>query len=228
MAGLIVLSGIDGSGKSSQLAWIAAALAARGEPYSYVRLRWAALTAIPLIGAARLLGYSRRHYNSRSQTIVVEQRYHEQPLMRKLWPPLFALDMSLAAWWELLRPLKRGEWVLCDRFALDAIVDVAAALHDEALLEGRFADQLLGLVPAGAQSLVLDLDVATAFERKPDVLDPAYLAARRPLFLRLADRLGLPVIDGSRSFAEIQANLAGIVGIDPLPEHRGVLPQGVA
>lgn len=228
MGGLIVVSGIDGSGKSSQLAWIAASLAAQHQSYTYLRLRWAALTAVPLLASARLLGYTSRRYNPRSQSVVVEQRYHEFPAMRALWPPLFAFDMTVKAWWQMLKPLRRGDWVICDRFALDAIVDVAAALRDERLLEGRFAASLLRLMPRDARTLVIDMDPMTAYRRKLDVLDPAYLEIRRPMFLRMADRLNIPVVDGNRDFEDIQQDVAEIIGVEPLLEHRGVLIKGLS
>ncbi len=225
---LIVLSGIDGSGKSSHLTWIAAALTAQGRRYRYIRLRWAALTSIPLLGIARLLGYSQRHYNPRSKTIVVEQRYDQWSPMHTLWPHLFALDMALTAWWKVLLPLRRGEWVLCDRYALDAIIDITATLRDEALLSNGFAARLRRLVPPDACTIVLDIDPSVAFARKLDLLDPSYVIARRPLYLRLAKQAGVPVVDGDRSFGEVQASIAEIVGICPLPEQREILPQGVA
>lgn len=228
MGRLIVLSGIDGSGKSSHMAWIAAALAAQGQRYRYIRLRWAALSSIPLLAIARLLGYSPRHYNSRSKTVVIEQRYDQWPLMRTLWPRLFALDMILTAWWKVFLPLRRNEWVLCDRFVLDAIIDVTATLRDETLLCGSFASRLYSLVPPGACTIVLDIDPDIAYARKLDLLDAAYVKIRRPLYLRLAQKGGVPTVDGNRSFGEVQDSIAEIVGICPLPDQRGILPQGVS
>ncbi len=225
---LIVLSGIDGSGKSSHLAWIAAALAAQGRRYHYIRLRWAALTSIPLLAIARLLGYSRRHYNPRSKTVVVEQRYDQWSPMCTLWPPLFTLDMALTAWWKVLLPLQRDEWVLCDRYVLDAIVDITATLRDEIFLSNGFAARLCRLAPPDACTIVLDIDPSVAFARKLDLLDPSYVSARRPFYLRLAQQVGVPVVDGNRSFGEVQASIAEIAGIRPLPEQRDTLPQGVA
>lgn len=225
---LIVLAGIDGSGKSTQMAWIEDALRAHGERPHYVRLRWAMLISMPLIAIARLLGYSRRHYNPRSKTIVVEQLYHQWPVMRALWPYLFTVDVALTAWWKVLRPLKRGEWVLCDRYVLDAMVDLAAALRDERLLQHRFVRLLLAFIPRGACTMIIDTDPATAYERKLDVLEPSYLAMRRPLYLGLAAETGTPIVDGNQHFAAVQEAVASSIGITPIPEQRAVMPQGVA
>jgi thymidylate kinase len=225
---IIVLSGLDGSGKSSHMYWIAAALAARNQPYRYVRLRWAALTSIPLLGLARVLGYSRWEINPRSGTRVPRQRYDEFPLMRIFWPTLFRIDFTLAARRKVLSPLARGEWVLCDRYAPDAIVDVAAMLHDPALVRGAFAARLLRLMPNAARALILEIDPLLAYERKRDVLSLDYLRARQSLYRELAERSEIPVVDGNRSFAEVQESVAAIVGVQPLPEHRGLLAQNLA
>jgi thymidylate kinase len=225
---LIVLSGIDGSGKSSHLAWIAAALRAAGQRYHSVRLRWAALTSYPLLLGARLLGYAPRRYNPRSQTVVIEHRYDRFLPMRLLWPQLFALDMQVLARRKVLRPLHQGEWVLCDRYVLDAIVDVATMLRNDHLLENRFARQLLPLIPADSRSLILDTDPATAYERKLDVPNREFLTERRPRYLQLAATTHTPVVDGNRAYAAVQADIAAIVGLEPLAAHRGVLIEGLA
>jgi thymidylate kinase len=174
---------------------------------------------------ARLLGYSKRHYNQRSKSIVIEQCYDQWQPMRIFLPPLFGLDMILTAWWNVLLPLRRGEWVLCDRYVLDAIVDISTILNDLTLLENNFAARLIRLLPPNACSIILDIDPSLAFARKLDLLDLAYVSTRRPLYLRLARRMGIPIIDGNRGFDEVQRSIAEIVGICPLPEQRGILPK---
>ncbi len=225
---LIMISGIDGSGKSSHLSWIAAALRADGQPYRYVRMRWSAFTSYPLLGVARMMGYAPREYNKRSQSVVIKHRYDESAMMHKLWPMLFAFDTAINASKKVIRPLERGEWVLCDRYVVDAIVDVAAMLKDENLLRGKFADKLLSLVPQGTRKLFLDTDPMVAFERKLDIPEPEFVLYRRPLYGRLSALTQTPVIDGNRSYEKIQEDIARIVGFGPLAEHRGVIPEGIA
>jgi thymidylate kinase len=115
--------------------------------------------------------------------------------MRVAWPPLFTLDMAIAAWRKVLRPLDQGEWVICDRFVLDAVVDLAAT---QSIVEGYLGNRLLRLLPDDARTLVLDTDPVTAFERKLDVLDPSYLIQRHALFRTVATRTGTPITGRNR------------------------------
>jgi thymidylate kinase len=224
---LIVLSGLDGSGKSTHVAWISAALARQGEPYRIVWLRWVILTSLPLLAYGRLRGYSRRHYNPRSQTTIVEPLYHRSRVMRSLWPRLFALDIALAAWWRVLRPLRRGETVVCDRYVHDVIVDIAAILKNDTLVHARLASRLLALVPPDARTVLIDVEPEIAFARKHDVLDRPYLERRRPLYLELARRTGATIVDGSASFDLAQQAIAVATGIHP-PVFERALALGAA
>lgn len=222
---LIVLSGLDGAGKSSHIDWIEHALEERGVRYRPVQLRWAALSGVPLLGIAKILGYTSRVLNPRSKTYVVEHRYHEWAPMRRLWPLLFTLDMMILAQRYALRPLRNGDWVLCDRYVMDGIVDMAASLHDPQFIHSIFARRLLSLIPPEARIVVLTVQPAIAFERKADVLDESYLQTRHALFIDIAQQVGAVIVDGDRPFADVQVEIAHVIGIEPLDADKGVLHE---
>jgi thymidylate kinase len=222
---LVVLSGLDGSGKTTQLRWMSAALQRRGERHRVVWLRWVMLTSLPLVTYGRLRGFSRRRYNPRSQCTIVQPLYHRSRVMRSAWPCLFALDVALAAWWRVLWPWRRGEVVLCDRYVLDVIVDIAAIVQDDSFLQSRLASRLLALLPPDACTVVIDVDPEIAFDRKPDVLDLAYLERRRPLYLDLARHTGATIVDGNADVASVQRAIASTIGLSPPVPPRAAVPE---
>jgi thymidylate kinase len=204
---------------------MSAALQRRGERHRVVWLRWVMLTSLPLVTYGRLRGFSRRRYNPRSQSTIVQPLYHRSRVMRSAWPCLFALDVALAAWWRVLRPWRRGEVVLCDRYVLDVIVDIAAIVQDDSFLQSRLASRLLALLPPDACTIVIDVDPEIAFDRKPDVLDLAYLERRRPLYLDLARHTGATIVDGNADVASVQRAIASTIGLSPPVPPRAAVPE---
>src|SRR5436309_13321694 len=68
---------------------------------------------------------------------------------------------------SLVFPLLLGRTVICDRYALDMLVDGRSGLHD-APGHTRLGFQLLHLLPKPIFSFFMDIDPEFAFRRKPD------------------------------------------------------------
>jgi thymidylate kinase len=212
---MIIISGVDGCGKSSQLDWIREELEKSGQEYVYVNLRWASyLSYIPL-GLARLLGYAPRKFSARANTNLIHHRYQDFWLMKAVWPPLFVIDMWIDAMFKVIIPMKQGKVVICDRFVVDGIVDVAAMIDAPHLLDSNFAIWLLMLLPPHAENIIIDIEPETAYDRKLDVPTLDSLVSRQPLFLHLAKKMSLPVVDGNQEFTEVQKQISKILELDP-------------
>ena len=120
---IIIVSGVDGSGKSTQLALLGKYLRARGFKVKYLWLRWFAVLTYLLYLYARLAG----------RTIVVRTRsrpvhihiFWMDPLLRYLYPRLLFLDLLL--WFtlnKLATRMKGYDILLIDRFVLDVLIDL--------------------------------------------------------------------------------------------------------
>jgi len=97
---------------------------------------------------------------------------------------------------------------------LDAIVDL---IHDTNKYDilgtaiGKFLSDLL----KQSMIIVLDVNEYEAFRRKEDIPSIDYLRARRASYLRLAQAIELPIIDGNKKPEEVhQAILDKVMSHD--------------
>lgn len=195
---LIAVSGIDGAGKSTQLALLRAELARRGRRPEIVWHR---------------PGYSARLDRARA-------------LVRRLYPAaLPAADRSgaraaafarpgvsqgwlLAAWADTLLEygalvrlrLARGRDVLCDRYLVDARLDLELRFPDQAAAIGALAASLERLCPRPDLHLLLSIPGPERrrrerAKREPYPDPPAIREARHRAYQKLAGCGGLAIVD---------------------------------
>ncbi len=182
---MICLSGIDGSGKTTQLELIAEELRKRGLQYKRVSLRWAAFVSYPLLGVARLIGYTKWKM-IRGTTRHATHEFYRNLAVAKLWPWLFSIDMLMRSFVLVSIPLKMGYYVLCDRFVLDAMADLMEEVRDSHFPSALVGRVLFRCVPKESIIVLLDVEEEIAFMRKDDIPSLDYLRARRRYLLLLA------------------------------------------
>jgi dTMP kinase len=202
---VICFSGMDGSGKTTQLTKLSKCLEKRGLKYKYVRLRWAAFISFPFLAFCRMLKYTRRRVIR--GTVFLEHRFYRNSAIAKTWTWLFCVDMLMFWIYRFKIPLMMGYHVLCDRFVYDAMVDVMCDTRQPELHSSLAGRLLLSLVPNDSLTLFFDLDEQQAFKRKTDIPSINYLAQRRKLFSQLAFLLKIPLLDAGRSPAELQKEI---------------------
>ncbi len=105
-----------------------------------------------------------------------------------------------------------GRTVICDRYALDLMVDGMSDLHDS-LTGMRFGFKLLRLLPRPDRAFLIDIDAESAFRRKPDMPSVSYNVERIRFYLSLSDGAGVRVMDGRRSPEEIHREVWSLVSL---------------
>jgi len=196
---LIYLCGIDGSGKTTQTNLIKTHLNHTRLKYKCLWLRWAAFTSYPLLAVCRILGYTLWKANPRSDTKYPEHHFYRNRAVAKLWTWLFTIDMHLHSFLKVKLPLKTGHIVLCDRFIIDAIVDLIIETQNYQLYKSFIGKLLLSLIPNGSTTVLIDLNEYEAYSRKKDIPSINYLANRRKLYIELAKHLKIPIVNGQKS-----------------------------
>ncbi len=195
---LITFSGIDGSGKSSQVVSLLQTFSTLHIPT--VRA-WAGnkpTFSYPFLALLRILGFTRR---KRIQGLVFVQRdIRRNKVIAHLWPLILALDFVPKALVSVTIPIRRGRVVVCDRYVYDFI----AELSQEGLLGPRGQAILLNLLPKPNLAFLMDVEVEVAWKRSliPGRAreQPIYdLSGRRESYLQLGRRFGMIIIDGNKS-----------------------------
>lgn len=204
---VIYLCGIDGSGKTTQLNLIANCLNDRELKLKHVWLRWAAFFSYPFLAFCRLLGFTRWKTVPRSSRKYAEHSFYRNKAMTKVWSALFAADMFIYSVIKITIPLKFGYTILCDRFVLDALVDLMYETKNLEIIRTLPGRALLSLIPRQSITILFDISEEKAWNRKRDIPSIEYLNQQRKLYLDLSDRLKIPVLETSKSPKEVHEEI---------------------
>ncbi len=201
---LVAFSGVDGSGKSTQIHLLEEQLAKDRVRVLHIRCRWRPVLSLPLLVVFRRLGYAKYHIGGGSY--IVETRLRGKEGLASLWCILTQLENVVKTGLKLMFPMLLGRSVICDRYVLDMLVDGMFGLHDGPG-RARLGFKLLRLFPRPDFAFFMDIDPEVAFQRKPDLPTLKDYAGRLDLYHRLSSRLGVTVVNARSSPKVIQREI---------------------
>lgn len=215
---VVALSGIDGSGKSSQARLLGEALERLGYE--------AAVEWTPFGQNAWLdrIGGPVKRLLSRSRCFLAAEPEHETGLERtpgtalrersaavnQLWSTVVAFANALSQLQTIARHTRRGRIVVYDRYALDSTVQLRFRYGTS----GRFSAQrsLIGLLaPKPIAAFYLEIPPETSLDRKDDRWTLADLEAQARLYREEYERRGAVRLDGLRPRDELAAEIGEAV-----------------
>jgi thymidylate kinase len=129
---------------------------------------------------------------------IVEFRDPKNESIASLWCFATQLENLLKTTLKILLPLTLGRTVICDRYALDLLVDGMSDLHDPPS-RMRLGFKLLRLLPRPDWAFLIDIDAEAAYGRKPDLPSVSHNVNRIRLYLGLYNQARVKVMDGRRS-----------------------------
>ncbi|MHB1469818.1 MAG: dTMP kinase, partial [Solirubrobacteraceae bacterium] len=212
---VIALSGLDGSGKSTQAQRLVSTLGKLGYPTVSV---WTSVAAHPSLGRvaapARALVGARRHPDGVEELwppageddYRLTQLRERRRWLHELWVTFVA---ATNAWWQaraVRTHLLRGRIVVCDRYTLDSLVHLRYRYGAERRYRLQLALIRL-LSPAPLRAYLLDLDPHQARSRRRE-----YTLAQNELRARLYREeyagLGVKRLDGARERDDLSIEIA--------------------
>ena len=208
---VVIISGPDGSGKTTQARILVDTLRRQGANAHYRWIRFVHLLSLPLLVYATTRKYT--HYELLpSGRRVGYHTFWRSKLMSRIYPCLLYLDMVVAKVMYLDIPtFLFRRIIVCDRFAIDAMVDIMTDTRQSSFHESRLGHKFLRLTPRKSVNIVLITDLHTILTRRSDLVVDRTLSMRTNLYTMLARDLGFQEINGSREVSEIAGDLRRLV-----------------
>jgi hypothetical protein len=212
-ARFVYLTGADGTGKSTHARLLIAHLARLGVRCHHVWLRYPFFLSAPLLAYARWRGYS--WYETREGVRHGYWAFARSRLLRALLPWTLLIDAALAALRRVYLPLWLGYVVVCERFVLDMLVDLAVALEEPGLYARLPGCLYRRLIPHGSAVICLDLDASTIRARRPDLRFDRSLTAHIEAARRLALAHEIPLVSTVAFVEQVEAQIERLLGVFP-------------
>jgi thymidylate kinase len=215
---VVSLSGLDGSGKSSQAAVLVEALQHLGHDGV---IAWTRITHNPSLDVVagpvkRLLRTATRASVPADETSPDvaddpgKRLRQRSALVTHAWVTVVAFANAWSHRRLTARHLRRGRIVVCDRYVLDSAAHLRA--HYGSHRRFRFQVGLIRLLsPAPLASFLLDVPPSVSMARKPGEWSMADRVAQHDMYLAEYERFRALHLDGCRDPDELAAEIARVV-----------------
>lgn len=207
----IVISGLDGCGKTTVIAELQRTLTNAGVETHYQWLRHNHFLVRPLHAFSRLVGLSNR--SKLADKVVWRHEFFKSRWFCSLYLLVTYVDSWLGAA-RLRWQYRKGDSgiVVCDRWTLDTLVDLAVKFRQRELITSPWHDRFTKMQPPGTMQFVLDRDVGWLLQsRTENQTDPEF-PYRCEMYAKALDDPSVIKIDNNASIKHaVQQLLAHIL-----------------
>lgn len=208
MTQFIVISGIDGCGKTTVISQLRRRLEQEGLTTRYEWLRYNHRLVRPVHGLSRLVGLS-RHYKIEGQSVWRHEFHRSRPFasfyLVLTWLDVWLGRLILTA--RLMR--KKVDVVICDRWVRDILVDLAVDTRRRCLLCGKWYWRFTHILPPGTRQYLVVRDSGSMVSSRPDVAQDMSRSFRHRLYKRLERNADVVVVSNNGT---VEAAVDAILG----------------
>lgn len=200
---LVVFSGIDGSGKTTQAEFFYTKLCEQGCQVDYVWARRVpVLTRLPAHIIKKFLLREKGKSDGQDYIEITQRRkgVFENKWLRFCWTRLLLTEYLFLTWYRFFVNHRQAEYLVVDRYLADALVDFASMAPNPTDELSRLQRTFLAkLFPKPVISYLVDIPAEVGWDRKQDGTSLEYLIDRRPLYVDFAlTAQNSFVIDGTK------------------------------
>jgi len=206
---LVTFSGVDGSGKTTQIRSLIKALnvCELKTKYFWYRYGSSKFTAF-FIKIGKFL-FSKRNAQSISDIgykIQERESYLQNRLIRLLWSWLILVELSLKYNVGIRLSLLLGKIVVCDRYILDAVVELGSYYTNNNTDNRVYSKLLRFLNPSPSRAFLLDTSPEIIIDRNHENIPKAHLEKQILLYYKIAKEYNVTIIGADQS-EDINNNL---------------------
>ncbi len=203
---LVTISGIDGSGKTTQAAMLLEALKECEITTKYLWMRYGSSKSINKLIKIGKFVFRKKEYSQVNSKIEERRLYLDSNAKSRLWKAITILELficSLKFRWYLFR----GYFVIADRYILDAIAEMNSYIDDI----NYYAKILAFIFPKADVSFHLRVAFKDLLKRNSDEKELLQSPKKTKRFMNLYDfwakRLEVKSLNGSINRKEINNNI---------------------
>jgi thymidylate kinase len=192
---IIVLTGIDGSGKTTIANRLLKYLRHKGKKTCYVWIKSLHSLAYIISVVFERTYLSKTLINPNGITIKRFDPTALKPL-HKLWP--YIEFISVIPWiiFKVYLPIFFGFVVIADRYVIDTVATISIRIKEINFFQTFLGRLLLKMIPKGAMLVMLDIEASSVSKRRFDVEYTCNeIKSQTALYRKLSKMLGALVID---------------------------------
>lgn len=201
---LICLTGMDGTGKTTQAENLVKALKAKGIKCGYVWDTYQPFLTKPFIVIIRTLFFRGKDaFQNYAGYDSTKKQLFGKRFLAQGYRYLALFDYLCQSFIRIRLPLLLGKNIVSDRYIYDFVVNLAVDLNYSDKASKRLLHKLSHLLPEPDIAFLIDLPEEVCFQRKGDIPSIEHLIKRRKLYLRIGKESGLIMLDGSSDIGEL-------------------------
>lgn len=150
MTKYIIISGIDGSGKTTIIKNLKEELEKYGNSVDYIWMRYSHYTIKVMNALARIIGLSVKVHNEMGD--IWEHRLYKKKWFCNLYVWCSYLDNKIAK--RKVTKLK-SNYVICDRWINDILIDLGAECRFDNILESKWYYKFHSILPSNSYQFII-------------------------------------------------------------------------
>lgn len=192
----VVVSGIDGSGKTTIIEALQKRLQEKGFSCFYIWMRYNHVIIKPVHALCRLVGLSRRRQTSQGK--IWRHEFYRCQLFCSVYIFLTWLDTWLGRIilaWQLKGP--DAEIIICDRWVNDIIIDLAVKSHRPDLIDSGWYCRFQQIQPKNTTQFVIERDITAVLECRLENHDDHDFDLRQNVYTALMKNSDVVKVDNT-------------------------------